>query len=174
MLSDKMQTALNKQINAELYSAYLYYAMSAHLEAEGLAGMAAWMRMQAIEEMTHTHKFFGFINERGGRVVLDPIDAPPTHWESPLAIFEATCAHEAHVTALINGLVDIAIEDRDHATNNFLQWFVGEQVEEEATAGDILNKLKLVESSGGGLFMIDRELGLRPLVLPPDINTSNA
>ena len=174
MLSERMQNALNEQINAELYSAYLYYAMSAHLEAEGLAGMAAWMRMQAVEEMTHVHKFFGFINERGGRVVLATIEAPPTSWESPEIIFEATCAHEAHVTDLINGLVDIAIEDRDHATNNFLQWFVGEQVEEEATASDILNKLKLVRSSAGGLFMIDQELGQRPLNLPPEISVSNA
>jgi len=162
-----MQDALNTQMNAELYSAYLYYSMSAYFEAEGLQGCAHWMRLQALEEMTHVSKFFAYINDRGGRVLMQAIEGPETKWDSPSAAFKATLDHEILVTGLINKLVDLSLEISDHATNNFLQWFVGEQVEEEATAEEILTKMKRVESSPGGLFQLDADLAGRTVTLPP-------
>ena len=168
MLNKKMQDALNEQINAEMYSSYLYYSMSAYFESVGLQGCAKWMRLQALEEMTHVSKFFTYVADRGGRVQFKPIEGPPTDWDGARVVFEATLEHEVMVTGLINKLVDLAIEISDHATNNFLQWFVGEQVEEEATAEEILTKLKLVDSSPEGLFMVDNELAQRTITLPPD------
>lgn len=166
MLSKKMEKALNGQINAEMYSSYLYLAMSAYFESTGLGGFSRWMQAQAQEELTHAMKFYHFVNERGGRVMLEAIEAPTSKWKSPLAVFQATYAHEQKVTGLINGLADLAVKEKDHATNSFLQWFVTEQVEEEATAGDIVNKLKLVSDAPGGLFLIDRELGARAFPAP--------
>jgi ferritin len=162
-----MEDALNTHMNAELYSSYLYYSMSAYFEAEGLQGCAHWMRLQALEEMTHVAKFFAYINDRGGRVLMQPIDGPETNWDNPTAVFQATLDHEVTVTGLINKLVDLSLELSDHATNNFLQWFVGEQVEEEATAEEILTKMKRVENSPGGLFQLDSELAARTVTLPP-------
>jgi ferritin len=162
-----MEDALNTHMNAELYSAYLYYSMSAYFEAEGLQGCAHWMRLQALEEMTHVTKFFAYINDRGGRVLMQPIEGPETNWDNPTAVFQATLDHEVTVTGLINKLVDLSLELSDHATNNFLQWFVGEQVEEEATAEEILTKMKRVENSPGGLFQLDAELAGRTVVMPP-------
>jgi ferritin len=166
MISEKIQDAFNGQINAETYSAYLYLSMSAYFESISLPGFANWMRVQAQEEMTHAMKFYHHIVERGGRVAMRPIEGPPTEWESPLAVFEDTYRHEQKVTALINGLVDLAIEERDHAANNFLQWFVAEQVEEEASADEVLQRLKLIGDGGGGLLMLDRELGQRVFTMP--------
>jgi ferritin len=168
MLSQKMQDALNAQINAEYYSSYLYLSMAAHCEAANLKGFGNWFRVQSQEEMTHVTKFFDYVLERGGRVGLKPIEGPPTEWDSPQAIFEATLEHERHVTGLINKLVDLAIAESDHATNNFLQWFVAEQVEEEATADDVLQQFKLLGESSHGLFMLDRELGRRTFTPPAD------
>jgi ferritin len=124
------------------------------------------MRVQAQEEMVHAMKFYDFINERGGRVILEPIEAPPTDWDSPLATFEAVYEHEQKVTGLINELVELALEKHDHATNIFLQWFVSEQVEEEDSANDVVEKIKLVGDAKGGLFMLDRELGQRVFTPP--------
>jgi ferritin len=121
------------------------------------------MQAQAQEEVLHAMKFYHFVNERGGRVTLDTIDAPTSKWSSPLKVFEATYAHEQKVTGLIHDLVDLAVKEKDHATHGFLQWFVTEQVEEEASADDIVNKLKLVGDAPGGLFMIDRELAGRTM-----------
>ena len=166
MLSKKMEAALNKQVVAEYYSAYLYMAMSAHFESVNLGGFAGWMRAQAMEELVHGTKIFQYVNERGGRVWLDAIDKPPLKWASPLAVFQETLKHEQKVTGLINKLVDLAIKEKDHATENFLQWFVAEQVEEEASADGILQKLKMIGKDGGGLFMIDRELGQRTYTPP--------
>ena len=166
MLSQKMQQALNDQINAEYYSSYLYLAMAAHCEAVNLDGFGNWLRVQAQEEMFHAMKFFDFVLERGGRVELKAIEAPPAQWDSPLAIFEATLKHEQHVTALINKLVDLAIAESDHATGAFLQWFVNEQVEEEANADAVLQQLKLMQDAPGGLFMMDRELATRTFTPP--------
>jgi ferritin len=161
MLSDKMQAALNNQLNAELYSGYLYLSMNAYFKALNLDGFANWMYYQAQEELTHGMKFYDFINQRGGQVTLDQIEAPPTSWESPLAVFEATLVHEQKVTGLINDLMEVALSERDHATQIFLQWFVSEQVEEEESVGGVLEQLKLMGTAKGGLFMIDRELAKR-------------
>ncbi len=166
MMNQKIQEAMNKQINAETYSAYLYLSMAAYFEDINLLGFASWMKCQAQEEMTHAMKFFNFVNERGGRVILTPIDGPPTSWESPLNVFEETYEHETKVSAMINDLVNLAIEEKDHASNNFLQWFVAEQVEEEASADEVVNKIKLA-GDGGGLFMLDKELGARVFNYPP-------
>ncbi len=166
MLSEKVQTALNNQLNAELYSSYLYLSMSAYFMHINLDGFAHWMYIQAQEEALHAKKFYDFINRRGGRVVLTQIDAPPTDWNSPLSVFEDTLNHERKVTGLINGLVDIALEEHDHATQIFLQWFVSEQVEEEESVENVLNKLQLMGDSKHVFFMIDRELDQRaPLTI---------
>lgn len=166
MMNARIQEAFNKQINAELYSSYLYLAMSAYFASVNLPGFAQWMKCQAQEEVVHAMKFYDFIIERGGTVALSAIDGPATSWESPLNAFEEAYAHEQKVTGLINGLVDLAIEEKDHASNNFLQWFVAEQVEEEDSADGVVQSLKLAGTQGGGLFMIDRELGKRVFTLP--------
>jgi ferritin len=166
MISKKMQEALNGQINAELYSAYLYLSMEAYFKSENLPGFADWMRAQTQEELMHAMKIYDFLNERGGRVILKPIEEPQTQWNSPLAAFEAAYKHEQKVTALINDLVNLAIGEKDHATNGFLQWFVNEQVEEEASADEVVQKLKRLEKAPGGMFMIDQELGRRVFTPP--------
>ena len=166
MMDEKMQEALNKQLNAEVYSAYLYLSMSAYFQSVNLVGFANWMRVQWQEELAHGLKFYDYVNERGGRVMLDAVEAPPSEWDSPLAAFEHVYQHEQKVTGMINKLVDLAVEARDHATNNFLQWFVSEQVEEEASADEVVQKLKLVGGDPSGLFMIDRELAQRVFVAP--------
>ncbi len=166
MISKKMQDALNEQINAELYSSYLYLSMEAAFEAMNLPGMAKWMRAQTQEEIVHAMKLYDFVNERGSKVTLKAIDGPQVEWPSALAVFEAAYAHEQKVTGLINELVNLAVEEKDHATNSFLQWFVNEQVEEEASASDVVAKLKMVENAPGGLFMIDQELGQRVFAPP--------
>ena len=168
MLSEKMQNAINKQINSEIYSAYLYLSMSAYFESINLEGFANWMRMQAQEEMVHAMKFYDYVNERGSRVVLQSVEGPPTEWDSPLAVFEHTYEHEQNVTGMINNLVNLAIEEKDHATNSFLQWFVDEQVEEESSADKVLQQLKLTGDAPGALFMIDRELGARIFTMPTE------
>ena len=167
MLASTMESALNEQINAELYSAYLYLSMEAFFHTRGLPGFANWMHCQFQEELAHAGKMFDFVNERGGRIVLKEIAAPPNDWDSPLAVFENTLEHEQTVTGLINNLVDLAIKESDHATNNFLQWFVAEQVEEEASAQAVVERLRLIGTSGDGLFQVDRELGQRVFTPPP-------
>jgi ferritin len=166
MLKPSLEKALNDQINAEIYSAYMYLSMSAWFDDAGLPGMAKWMKAQYQEEMFHADKFFHYVQERGGRVLLRAIEAPPTEWESALDVFEKTLDHERHVTSLINDLASLAIDERDHATHNFLQWFIAEQVEEEATADELVNQLRMVGKSGHGMLMIDRELGVRSFTPP--------
>ncbi len=161
MISDKMEKALNDQIKEEYFSSYLYLAMSAHLKAVNLDGFAHWMKIQSQEEMTHALKLFDYVNEQQGKIVLEGIGKPPSEWNAPLTIFEEAYKHEQKISGLINRLVDLAIAEKDHATAGFLQWFVKEQVEEEATAADIVHKLKMVGDSNQGLFMIDRFLGER-------------
>jgi ferritin len=166
MIKKTIEKAINQQINAEMYSAYLYMSMSAHFRSINLAGAANWMRVQAQEEMVHATKFYDYLLERGGKVTLTAIEGPETEWKSPLAVFEAGYKHEQKVTSLINALVDLAIKESDHATNAMLQWFVTEQVEEEANADAIIQKLRLTKGEGGGLFMIDQELATRVFVPP--------
>ena len=161
MLDERMEKALNNQINEELYSAYLYVSMSAHFESQSLQGFAGWMKAQSQEEMLHASKFYQYILDRGGRVELQAIKAPLTHWESPQAAYEAALAHEQHITGCINKLTDLAIELSDHATQVMLQWFVNEQVEEEASVGEFVDKLRLVHGAPGALFLMDQEAAKR-------------
>ena len=166
MISKKMQDALNDQVNAELYSAYLYLAMVAYFESVNLPGFAAWMRAQTQEEVMHAMKIYDFVNERGGRVTLKAIDQPPAQWKSALDAFGAAYKHEQLVTGRINDLVNLAAEEKDHATNSFLQWFVNEQVEEEMSVDNVVKQLKMAENAPGTMFMIDRELGQRVFTPP--------
>ena len=161
MWTSKMLSTFNDQINKEMFSSYLYLSMLTWLESKGLKGLAHWMRIQAQEEMIHAMKFIDFMHERDGRVLLTTIQAPQTEWDSPVDAFEDVCQHEAEVTASINKLVDQSIAESDHAANAFLQWFVTEQVEEEATAREIRDKLRLAGDNGAVLYMIDQELGGR-------------
>lgn len=161
MLSEKMTKAINDQINAELYSAYLYLSMAAYFEDTNLPGASSWMRHQAQEESEHAMKFFDFVNERRGRVVLAAIDRPQAEWASPLDAFEEAFKHEQYVSGRINSLVELAQAEKDYATASFLTWFVDEQVEEESSVDAIVQRLRLVGDAKQGLFMIDRELGGR-------------
>lgn len=172
MLNNKIQDALNAQINAEFWSAYLYLSMSMHFEAEGRAGIANWFAIQFKEEQAHAQIFMNYINQRGGRVVLKPIDAVDTEWSSPLDAFTATLAHEEKVTSLINGVYAIAEAENDYATRDRLNWFVSEQVEEEETARAIIDKIKLVGDNTMGLYMIDQELGARTYNTPSPLASS--
>lgn len=167
MLSEKIQKALNQQVNAELYSSYLYLSMAAYFESLSLKGFAQWMRVQAQEELVHVGKFFNYLADRGGRVLLGAIAAPPAEWSTPKEAFEDALAHEQKVTGLINKLVTLAKNENDHATENFLQWFVSEQVEEEASADEVVQKLKLVGKSVEGLLYLDDKLGTRTFVMAP-------
>ena len=166
MLSKKMQDALNEQINAELWSAYLYLSMSAYFEDQSLPGFANWMKTQWQEEVSHAMKMFDYVNERGGRVKLKQIDKVDTEWKNSIEVFTETLNHERLVSSLINNLVNVAISEADHATNNMLQWFVAEQVEEEATAENLLHQLKMIDGSGHGMLMLDRELAQRSFTDP--------
>ena len=161
MLSEKLQDAINEQIKNELYSAYLYLSMAAYSEAVSLPGFANWMRAQAREETSHALKLFDFVNERGGRVVLYAIDQPPAEFESPLDVFEKTLKHERHVTSLIHDLYGLAVEENDYPTQVMLHWFIEEQVEEESTASQILETLRMIGDNDNALLMLDRELGAR-------------
>ncbi len=161
MLKKKILKALNEQINAEMYSSYLYLSMESYFQSVSLGGFAAWMRAQVQEELMHAMKFYDFVNERGGRVTLNAINKPERDWESPLAAFRHILRHEQLVTSLINDLVDLAAREKDHATSIFLQWFVTEQVEEEATVGEIVNRLELIGDDSSGIFFLDAELGKR-------------
>ncbi|MCP4038775.1 MAG: ferritin [bacterium] len=169
MLNEEIDKALGKHLNAEIYSSHLYYSMSAYFESLGLKGFSHWLRIQALEELGHVQKFFDYVHERGGRLIMRAVDAPPHEWESPLAAFEAVYEHEVHVSTLINGLMDLAIARSDHASVNFLQWFIGEQVEEESTADEVVQKLRLVDDAKGGLFLLDQEMDKRTFVALPEL-----
>jgi ferritin len=166
MLSEKMEAALNEQLNKELYSAYLYMSMSAYSTYIGLKGFANWFMVQYQEEMVHVMKFYNYITDQGGQVKLMAIAQPATEFESPLDMFENTLTHEKFITKSINELVDLAIAEKDHATNIFLQWYVTEQIEEEGNDNDILAKLKLIGDDGNGLLMVDKELAMRVFTPP--------
>lgn len=166
MLSQKMEDAINKQVNAELYSGYLYLSMSAYYQSINLPGFANWLYVQMQEEQAHAQILYNHIIDRGGKVTLLPIDGPQVDWASPNAPFEDAYMHETKVTAMINNLVAIAAEEKDFASNAMLQWFVTEQVEEEKNPYDIIQKLKLMGSAPGGLYLIDKELAMRVYTVP--------
>ncbi len=167
MIDKEIEEAINRQINEEMYSSYLYLSMSAYFESLGLKGFANWMYVQYQEEKDHAMKFYRYLIERGGRVKLYAIKEPPHEWNSPLHAFEETLKHERHITKCINDLVDLAEKKKDRATFNLLQWYVDEQVEEEANDEEIIQMLKMIGDHGHGLLMLDRELAKRtytPLV----------
>ena len=172
MLSVKMQNALNAQVNAEMWSAYLYLSMSMAAADKGLKGMANWFAVQFKEEQDHAQIIINYILSRGGRVILAPIDAVDTEWDSPLAMFEQTLTHERKVTSMINDLYNLAVEERDHATSNMLNWFVDEQVEEEDSAKEIIDQLQLIECNKLGLYMIDKEMATRTYTVPSPLATA--
>ena len=161
MTSQKTQDALDKQINEELFSSYLYLQMSAWFQSISLPGFADWMLTQSQEETAHAMRIYNYIAGQGGKVVLTAIAQPPAEWKSPLAAVEAALAHEQHITGCIDELVAMAAEQKDNATGIFLQWFVTEQVEEESNVGLVVEKLKMVGDSSQGLLMLDRDLGAR-------------
>ncbi len=164
MITKKMSEALNGQINKEMYSAYLYLSMSAYAETIGLSGFANWFYVQYQEETEHAMRIYHYLQEQGDAVKLKAIEQPPVEFESPMQMFEATLEHEKFITKSINDLVDLAIEEKDHATHIFLQWFVTEQVEEEANDNTIIDKLKLIGDQTNALFMLDKELAQRQFV----------
>ena len=163
-ISKKVEEVLNQQINAEFWSAYFYLSMSNYFNVNGMPGFANWMKVQFEEETSHAIKLLDYVNERGGRVVLEPIAEVPSEWNGVLNVYEETLKHEEKVTGLINECVNVAIAEKDHASVNFLQWFVDEQVEEEATVGEIIDQLKMFNGQGHGLYMMDKEFKARTFV----------
>jgi len=161
MINEKIEQALNAQINKEFFSSYLYLSMSSYFQSKNLTGMAAWMKIQADEEHLHATKFYAYVLQKGGRAILTSIETPKSDWKNVLEVFEDTYKHEEFITASINELVNLSLEVKDHATNNFLQWFVTEQVEEEANVTKIIDDLKMIGENSYGVFMLDRELGTR-------------
>jgi ferritin len=164
MLSKLLEKELNEQINYEFWSAQLYLSMSAHFADQGLPGFAHWMYVQYQEEVTHAIKFFNYVIERGGKVLLTSIATVPTSWESPLKVVEETLEHEQKVSGRINHLADTAVAEKDHATQSMLRWFIDEQVEEEANVKAIVDTLKLVKDNGYGVYTLDKELASRVFV----------
>ena len=172
MLSERMQEAMNAQVNAEFWSAYLYLSMSMHFEKEGYKGIANWFAVQFKEEQDHATIFMNYINSRDGKVTLAPIDAVDTSWNSILHAYEETLRHERVVTGRINDLYTIALEDRDYASQSMLKWFIDEQVEEEETARDYIDALKKIGDNGYGLYMFDKELAARTYTVPAPLATT--
>lgn len=166
MLNKKVEEAINAQINAEFWSAYLYLSMSMHFANKGYAGIANWFAIQFKEEQDHATIFMNYVNSRDGKVLLAPIDAVDTEWASPLDAFKATLAHEQKVTSLINNIFSVAVEEKDYATQNMLQWFINEQVEEEDTARGYIDALEKIGDNGYGLYMLDKELATRTYTTP--------
>ncbi len=160
-LSEKLQDALNAQIKEELFSSYIYLSMAAYFESINLPGSAHWMREQSQEELEHAMKFFGYVHERGGRVELEAIDKPPFEFEGPLDVFEQALEHEQFISSCIADLYALAIEEKDYASFSILQWFIDEQVEEEESAGEIVDTLKMIGDKGHALIMLDRQLAQR-------------
>lgn len=161
MLKKRVETVLNEQLNREFYSAYLYLSMSAYFDSIDLPGFAHYMKVQYLEESAHAIRIFNYLINVGGRVELKTIEQPNHRWENIIDVFEDTYKHECYITESINSVLTVTHEEHDYATINMLQWFIGEQVEEEATVQKILNQLRMVEGKGPGLFMLDREMALR-------------
>ena len=166
MLSENITQALNDQLNFEIYSANIYLSMAAYFDSLNLTGFANWMKVQYREEMVHAMKLYDYINERGNRVIITGCPDPLVDYDSPLATFKRALTHEQTVTSRFNDLMTLALDEKDHATVNILQWYVSEQVEEESSANAVIQQLTLMADAPGGLFMLDRELGLRVFNLP--------
>lgn len=173
MLKDNIQSSLNTHINKELYSSYLYFSMAAYCSSISLPGFEHWMKVQAQEELTHAIKFYDFINQRDGRISLSEIEQPPFEWKSPLDVFNEVYQHEIKVTHAINDLVALARKENDFASENFLQWFVAEQVEEEATVSNILEQLKMIGDSKQALLLLDTTLVKRIATTPNSAGETN-
>lgn len=161
MISKKIQEAINEQINAELYSAYLYMSMSAYCAENTFSGFAHWLDVQAKEEYSHAMKFYNYLLDRGASINFKAIDAPKAKFNSMVELFEQVLNHEKHVTALINKLYELTLKEKDYATQIMLQWFIGEQVEEEASASEILEKLKMLGDRPGGILYLDKSMAKR-------------
>lgn len=174
MVSKKLETAINKQINAEFWSAYLYLSMSVHFAHKGLPGFANWFKIQFKEEQDHAHRLINYLISKGNAVELQSVEKVTTSWESVLKAFEDTLEHERVVTSFINGLVAMSREENDFATESMLQWFVNEQVEEEETAQSMIDTLRLIGNNGFGIYTIDKELGARVYVPLESATTANA
>jgi len=170
MLSDKMIEALNEQVNREMYSAYLYMSMSAYCNATGLKGFANWFMVQYHEEMFHAMKLYEYIQRQGGDAHLKSIAEPPQKFESPMDMFTKTLEHEQFITSSINDLMELAITEKDHASQIFLNWYVTEQVEEEENDNDIIQQLQIIKDNPQGLLMLDRELAGRITTVPTDFS----
>lgn len=168
MLSPKLEAALSEQLNRELYSAYLYMSMSAHMTNKGLKGFANWFMVQYHEEMFHAMKIYEYLNMQGGKVVLKSLGQPPSEFKDPLDMFQQTLAHEQFVTKSINELMELAIKEKNHATQIFLQWYVTEQVEEESNDNEIIAQLKLIGKDVQGLMMLDKDLAARATTVPTE------
>ncbi|MFV1949838.1 MAG: ferritin [Anaerolineales bacterium] len=168
MFTKKMQKSMNDQIHHELESAYIYLAMAAYFTSENYPGFAHWMKMQFDEEMLHTFRFYDYIHSRGEKVILQTIEAPPAEFDSPLAVFETSLAHEKKITNDIHNLYALAMEEKDYPSLSFLQWFIDEQVEEEEHVGEVVENVKRVSGVDHAMLMLDRELGQR---LPPTVET---
>ena len=166
MLNKKIEEAINAQINAEMWSAYLYLSMAAHCHAIGQPGMAKWFEVQFKEEQDHAKILFNYVISRNGNVTLKVIDAVPTEWNSILDVFESTLAHEQKVTAMINDLFALTTQENDYATQSMLKWFIDEQVEEEENAQTIIDNIKMIKDNGYGIYMLDKELGARTYTQP--------
>ncbi len=166
MISAKMQKALNDQINFEFYSSYLYLSMSAFFNRQSLSGFGNWMRVQTQEEGVHAIKLYDFLSERDGKVVLQTIKQPPNDWKSPLEVFQQSYAHEQKVTSNFHEITDLALKEKDHTTATYVQWFINEQIEEEANAKKIVDQLKMIKSDVNALLLLDRELGARVFTMP--------
>ena len=166
MLDQRMQDAFNKQINWEFYSGYLYLSMASKFADTGMSGGQSWMTVQYQEELAHARIMFTYVLTRGGRVLLEAIEKPEADWPSGLAMFEEALAHEEGVTARIHDMASLALELKDHATYNFLQWFIAEQVEEEETAMDMVQKFKMAGEHPAGLYQLDKELATRVYAAP--------
>lgn len=161
MISEKMQKALNEQINAELFSSYLYLSMSAYFESENWFGFSKWMQVQSQEEYGHAMKFIKYLNDVDVRIILDAIEKPKSKWKTPLEVFEESHKHELYITERINSLAGLAVQEKDYSTSLFLNYFITEQVEEVSTVAQIIHKFKLLNDNKTSLFLLDRELGMR-------------
>lgn len=173
MISKRLEEAINAQINAEMWSAYLYLSMSSYCQNTGYVGMANWFAIQFKEEQDHAQIFINYLQSRGGRVLLRAIDAVDTEWTSPLAAFEHTLKHEEKVTSLINNLMAIAVEERDFASQSRMQWFIDEQVEEEENATEIIQKLRMLDGNAYGMYQLDQELAARVYTQAAPLATAN-